>query len=127
MEISKLSQHMRKRYSAISPELSLIAHTHTHTQARTHERTHAIGEKRKLLTKRNIFGPVNPYLPYPCNLYFVERGHFLFEGCLVYFFIFILILTKILNANSADPDQTPRSVLIGVYAVCQGPKKGTLG
>ena len=40
------------------------------------------------------------------------------------FFIFILLLIEISYANSADSDLRR---LIWVYAVCQGPKNGTLG
>ena len=53
----------------------------------------------------------------------VGRVHFQFQGCLVYFFIFILFRIEI----SEDPNQTPLSFFIWVCAVCLCPKNRTLG
>ena len=54
--------------------------------------------------------------------------HLQFNGCLSVFITTMFIEMSVINANSVDPDQSPRSVaLIWVYTVCQCPIYGTLG
>ena len=72
---------------------------------------------------------LNPFMP--SGLFYLnslDQSIYSLMGVWSVFITTMFIEMSVINANSVDPDQSPRSVtLILVYTVCQRPIYGTLG